>query len=76
MEYICTYHDQIRELSKKLKKNTNPEIQRIGLEIYELVKKAKRAGIKMENRLCVYKDGIEDMGFVRKKRQRKKRGKQ
>lgn len=66
-EFICTYHDKIKDLAKILKKNEDPKIKQTGIEIYELIKKAKDAGIQMEKRLLVYRRGIEEMGFERKK---------
>jgi hypothetical protein len=58
-------------LAIKIKKSTDiAEINQYASEIIELVKQAKLAGIHMENRLQVYHNGIESMGFVRKKRKK------
>jgi hypothetical protein len=85
-ENICSYHGDIMTLAKKIKQtklyviNDNysqvtlpPEIIQWASEIYELVKQAKKAGCRMENRLQVYKDGIENMGFTRRKRKKYER---
>lgn len=47
---------------------TIDKIHKCASEIYEIVKKAKIAGQHMENRLQVYRDGIEAMGFIRKRK--------
>ena len=82
-ENICSYHNDIMVLAKKIKKsklyviNDNysqvtlpPEVIQWTDEIIELTKLAKTAGIHMENRLQVYRNGMESMGFVRKKRKK------
>lgn len=41
------------------------KIYKLLKEIYELSQQAKYCGEKMENRLRVYKEGIENLGFKR-----------
>jgi hypothetical protein len=55
----------------KIKKSTDiNEIHQYATEIIELSKKAKVAGIHMENRLYQYHDAFVGLGFVRKKRKK------
>jgi len=71
-DYICSYHNIIRENLKKLSRvivsqNLNNEkIDDLIEEMKISVKYAKKAGIKMENRLLKYKNTIEELGFERK----------
>lgn len=87
-ENICSYHEYIKERSRKIKKLDMTKIitledallkleetKQYATEIYDYAKLAKTAGIHMENRLSIYKEGVESMGFVRKKGNRKKHDK-
>jgi len=73
-ENICSYHGDIILLAKKIQKtngiNSTNEINECVKEIIKLAKLAKTAGIHMENRLQIYRNGMENMGFVRKKRKK------
>ncbi len=44
------------------------KIYKLLKEIYELSQQAKYCGERMENRLRVYKEGIENLGFKRIKK--------
>ena len=70
-ENICSYHEDIKMFAKRIKKSTDlNEINQYADEIIDLAKKAKVAGQHMENRMRVCREGIEAMGFVRKKRKK------
>lgn len=79
-EQICTIHDRIIEaasdiykLSTKHNNMTKEEmrdalydIERLCNDIENNANEAKERGQAMEDRLYIYKQGIEELGFVRK----------
>jgi endonuclease III len=70
-ENICSYHEDIKLLAKRIKKSTDlNEINQYADEIYKLTKLAKTAGQHMENRMRVVREHIEEIGFVRKKKKK------
>jgi hypothetical protein len=87
-ENICSYHEYIKERSRKIKKLDTTKIttleealkiidqtKQYAAEIYEYGKKAKTAGQHMENRMRENREAIESLGYVRKKKyQRKRKG--
>ena len=82
-ESICCHHNDIKMFATKIKKMDitkypTPEdcidlMRDYASEIIELSKKAKVAGCHMENRLQLYREAIENLGFVRKKRKKYER---
>ena len=74
---ICERHGRIEGWAEEIEEAANDTNIKL-LQLRKLVKKlaskihtevniAADAGQSMENRLSLYKDGIEGMGFVRKK---------
>jgi hypothetical protein len=49
------------------------EIKQDASQIYELTKLAKKRGQRMEDRLRLYREAIEGLGFERKKRKKYER---
>lgn len=75
---ICYVHDDISssidELEEILKKKDllkRPIITKIK-EMRETLAFARKLGERMESRMQEYRDAIEDLGFVRKKKKKKK----
>lgn len=73
---ICSYHYQILAKAEELIEIANTyglddsvfgEIKDLANGIYNAGKLAMQAGKLMEDRLKVYREGIEKMGFERKK---------
>lgn len=79
-EQICTIHDRITDRANDIYKLSTDynnmtedemrdalsEIERLCNDIYSDAEEAKERGQAMENRLYTYKQGIEELGFVRK----------
>lgn len=70
--YICSIHDEIREIAEDLEELLSDFLSKEPLNkikrIQELADEAKEAGQHMEDRLKDYKHSIEAMGFQRKKK--------
>jgi hypothetical protein len=79
-EYICTHHDNIIKLCDEIIEaidrdgNINSTCKTIYIAKAKNIRKeaetAKVAGQVMENRMKVYRTGIENMGFNRNKKKK------
>jgi hypothetical protein len=69
---ICYLHDDIIDLSNKLKTEVYTKNHGIlVLKLDKLIKFAERAklrGQQMEDRLSEYREAIENLGYIRKKK--------
>ena len=65
---LCNNHNQIIYNLKEMRKLTkDKELRELITDTLNIVKYCKKQGQKMENRLTLYKEGIEKLGFERKK---------
>lgn len=65
---ICTIHCMIRARVESLLGDERSERDKAALtEIVELVAEAMERGQAMEDRLTKYREGIEKLGFARKR---------
>lgn len=72
---ICAYHAQIQQALYELQlcmqrtdENAGKDAVRILREAQKAVVAATEAGQSMEDRLKQYRNAIEDLGFIRKKK--------
>jgi len=69
--YICSIHDEIREVAEDLETLLSDFLSKEPVEklqrIQELAEEAREAGERMEARLLDYKHTIEGLGFKRKR---------
>jgi ATP-dependent protease HslVU (ClpYQ) peptidase subunit len=68
---ICTVHDEIMQMCEDLTDEWSEKLNKRELKkldkIYKLAEEAKLYGESMEGRLIEYKEGIEEIGFLRVK---------
>jgi len=69
---ICSVHHDIRGLAEELEEEFKEFVSKKALrkvrEIQKLADEALEYGQSMENRLHEYRDGIENIGFGRRKK--------
>lgn len=70
--HICEVHGEIKEIAEDLEEEFKEFVSKKALtkvrKIQKLADEALDYGQAMENRLSTYRDGIENLGFDRKKR--------
>jgi len=79
-QHICAMHWHLAEIGQELEKiaeditdgRTRQKITNRAQKIQSIAKKAEVQGQKMEDRLYLYREAIESLGFERKKRRKRR----